>query len=207
MRDCHLHLRLVPGCLTRPTGDLGLQLSQSVDDVETWSPPYVGLIAARERGRGRKPRPRPTSATEDLVHRPVTRSPLPQHRSRSPKPPPGDLYGVGRRSGFQLVSLRRLLRLVLFGGDVALALRGSEGPIWARPRMRPFVRAIDYMNRVLFLLRREKAAPRDRNNRRRARSGAALLSAPRHARHYRLRWRRTCGSVSSAVCGRGGQKH
>jgi hypothetical protein len=48
----------------------------------------------------------------------------------------------------------RLLPRVLFGGDVAVRARRSEVPIWARPHRRPFVRAIHYMNRVLFLLRR-----------------------------------------------------
>jgi hypothetical protein len=32
---------IVPGGLTRPTGDLDLQLSRRTDHVETWSPPYV----------------------------------------------------------------------------------------------------------------------------------------------------------------------
>src|SRR5436190_19885830 len=36
-------------CLTRPTGDLGLQLGRRTDHVETWSPPYVpyALIVGR----------------------------------------------------------------------------------------------------------------------------------------------------------------
>ena len=41
MRDCYPHLRVFPGCFTRPTGDLGLQLCRRTDHVETWSPPYV----------------------------------------------------------------------------------------------------------------------------------------------------------------------
>jgi GNAT superfamily N-acetyltransferase len=40
MRVRYPHIR-VPGGFTRPTGDLGLQLSRRTDHVETWSPPYV----------------------------------------------------------------------------------------------------------------------------------------------------------------------
>src|SRR5919202_3726866 len=39
-------LTLVPGCFTRPTGDLGLRLCRRIDHVETRSPPYVVLIVA-----------------------------------------------------------------------------------------------------------------------------------------------------------------
>src|SRR6266699_256772 len=38
------HLRLVSGCFTRPTGDLGLQLCRRIDHVETRSPPYVFTV-------------------------------------------------------------------------------------------------------------------------------------------------------------------
>src|SRR5919202_4795057 len=41
-------LTLVPGCFTRPTGDLGLQLCRRIDHVETRSPPYVVVIVAVE---------------------------------------------------------------------------------------------------------------------------------------------------------------
>jgi hypothetical protein len=41
VRDGFPHLRLVSGCLTRPTGDLGLQLCRRTDHVETMAPPYV----------------------------------------------------------------------------------------------------------------------------------------------------------------------
>ena len=41
--ECEIVLRtcFVPGCFTRPTGDLGLQLFRRTDHVETRSPPYV----------------------------------------------------------------------------------------------------------------------------------------------------------------------
>ena len=41
--ECEIVIRTYvdPGGLTRPTGDLGLQLDRSTDHVETWSPPYV----------------------------------------------------------------------------------------------------------------------------------------------------------------------
>src|SRR5215216_6580028 len=47
--ECEFVLRtcVCPGCFTRPTGDLGLQLSRRTNHVETWSPPYVGPILAR----------------------------------------------------------------------------------------------------------------------------------------------------------------
>jgi hypothetical protein len=47
------HLRWFPGCFTRPTGDLDLQLSRRTDHVETWSPPYVcpnSVSGARRNG-------------------------------------------------------------------------------------------------------------------------------------------------------------
>src|SRR5215207_8131743 len=39
--ECEIVLRtcVVPGCFTRPTGDLGLQLLRRTDHVEAWSPP------------------------------------------------------------------------------------------------------------------------------------------------------------------------
>jgi hypothetical protein len=41
--ECEIVIRTYvdPGGLTRPTGDLGLQLDRRTDHVETWSPPYV----------------------------------------------------------------------------------------------------------------------------------------------------------------------
>jgi hypothetical protein len=41
--ECEFVIRTYvgPGCFTRPTGDLDLQLSRRTDHVETWSPPYV----------------------------------------------------------------------------------------------------------------------------------------------------------------------
>ena len=41
--ECEIVIRtcIDPGGLTRPTGDLGLQLDRRTDHVETWSPPYV----------------------------------------------------------------------------------------------------------------------------------------------------------------------
>ncbi len=41
--ECEITIRtyVVPGCFTRPTGDLDSQLSRRTDHVETWSPPYV----------------------------------------------------------------------------------------------------------------------------------------------------------------------
>ena len=47
--ECEFVLRtcVVPGCFTRPTGDLGLQLSRRTDHVETRSPPYVRISVAR----------------------------------------------------------------------------------------------------------------------------------------------------------------
>ena len=43
-----------PGGFTRPTGDLGLQLSRRIDHVETRSPPYVSppILAAKCLLRG-----------------------------------------------------------------------------------------------------------------------------------------------------------
>ena len=51
MRDCYPHLRVFPGCFTRPTGDLGLQLCRRTDHVETWSPPYVEPHCSRGSAR------------------------------------------------------------------------------------------------------------------------------------------------------------
>jgi hypothetical protein len=48
----------------------------------------------------------------------------------------------------------RLLPRVVFGSDVAVRARPREVPVWARPHRRPFVHAIHYVNRMLFLLRR-----------------------------------------------------
>jgi hypothetical protein len=48
----------------------------------------------------------------------------------------------------------RLLPRVLFGSDVAVRARPREVPMWARPHGRALVRAIHYVNRVLFLLKR-----------------------------------------------------
>ena len=44
VRGCFPHLRLVSGCFTRPTGDLGLQLCRRTDHVETMAPPYVFVL-------------------------------------------------------------------------------------------------------------------------------------------------------------------
>ena len=41
------------GCFTRPTGDLGLQLTRRADHVEAMAPPYVvALSVARSTGYG-----------------------------------------------------------------------------------------------------------------------------------------------------------
>src|SRR3954468_6448462 len=47
--ECEIVLRtyLVAGGFTRPTGDLGLQLSRRIDHVETRSPPYVSSQCSR----------------------------------------------------------------------------------------------------------------------------------------------------------------
>jgi hypothetical protein len=54
--ECEIVIRTYvdPGGLTRPTGDLGLQLDRSADHVETWSPPYVPCseIVARHEEPG-----------------------------------------------------------------------------------------------------------------------------------------------------------
>ena len=44
--ECEIVLRtcFVPGCFTRPTGDLGLQLFRRTDHVETRSPPDAGKL-------------------------------------------------------------------------------------------------------------------------------------------------------------------
>src|SRR5204862_673109 len=46
--ECEIVLRTCIGAggFTRPTGDLGLQLSRRIDHVETRSPPYVLRILA-----------------------------------------------------------------------------------------------------------------------------------------------------------------
>ena len=53
--ECEIVLRtcFVPGCFTRPTGDLGLQLLRRTDHVETRSPPETSIIAAALSGPGR----------------------------------------------------------------------------------------------------------------------------------------------------------
>jgi hypothetical protein len=50
--ECEVFIRTYvgPGCFTRPTGDLGLQLSRRTDHVETWSPPYVFRESVAVRG-------------------------------------------------------------------------------------------------------------------------------------------------------------
>jgi hypothetical protein len=57
--ECEIVLRtcIGPGCFTRPTGDLDLQLCRRTDHVETWSPPYVTCreIVARRRVRAQQP--------------------------------------------------------------------------------------------------------------------------------------------------------
>ena len=59
MRDRDPHLRWFPGCFTRPTGDLDLQLSRRTDHVETWSPPYVCSLHSVASPRGFEIRPEP----------------------------------------------------------------------------------------------------------------------------------------------------
>jgi hypothetical protein len=50
----------------------------------------------------------------------------------------------------------RLLPRVLFARDVAVRAQPRQVPIWARPRGRPFVHALHYLNRVRFLLGRKE---------------------------------------------------
>jgi hypothetical protein len=47
--ECEIVLRtcFVPGCFTRPTGDLGLQLFRRTDHVETRSPPQTANYSRR----------------------------------------------------------------------------------------------------------------------------------------------------------------
>jgi integrase len=59
--ECEIVLRtcFVPGCFTRPTGDLGLQLFRRTDHVETRSPPQSLNSSARwSSSRSRRPRAR-----------------------------------------------------------------------------------------------------------------------------------------------------
>jgi hypothetical protein len=78
--ECELMIRtcIVPGGLTRPTGDLGLQLSRRTDHVETWSPPYVPYSTDCSRGN-------------DLLPVPCSRSRLAgsQPPEMTPTPRPG----------------------------------------------------------------------------------------------------------------------